>query len=66
MVEYVILNTEIRDILLRNNNFKTIKEVLLHNGFRSMWEKGLDMAMDGRIALSDLIQAVGREEVSKK
>ena len=66
VVEYVILNTEIRDILLRNNNFKTIKEVLLHNGFRSMWEKGLDMAMDGRISLSDLIQAVGREEVSKK
>lgn len=62
VVEYVILNTEIRDALLRNNDFRTINQVLLKNGFRSMWSKGMDMAIEGKIAISDLITTVGREE----
>lgn len=60
IAEYVIFNTEIRDALLHQRSFGEIQEVLKKNNFRSMWEKGIDMAMQGKIELDELIHVVGK------
>ena len=60
IAEYVIFNTEIRDALLHQRSFGEIQEVLRKNNFRSMWEKGIDMAMQGKIELDELIHVVGK------
>ena len=62
VVEFVALNTEIRDTLLHQNSFSSIQTILKKNGFRSMWEKGFELVKAGTISLEDLINTVGREE----
>lgn len=62
VVEFVALNTEIRDTLLHQNSFSSIQKILKKNGFRSMWEKGFELVKAGTISLEDLINTVGREE----
>lgn len=62
IVEYIAFNTEIRDTLLHQDSFMSIKKILKKNGFKSMWEKGFDLAKSGIISLEDLINTVGREE----
>lgn len=62
VVEFVVLNTEIRDTLLHQNSFSSIQKILKKNGFRSMWEKGFELVKAGTISLEDLINTVGREE----
>lgn len=60
IAEYVIFNTEIRDALLHQRSFGEIQEVLRKNKFRSMWEKGINMAAQGKIELDELIHVVGK------
>lgn len=62
VVEYITLNTEIRDTLLHQNSFSSIQRILRKNGFKSMWEKGFELVKGGIISLEDLINTVGREE----
>lgn len=59
IAEYVVFNNEIRDALLGQHSFSSIMEILRKNGFQSMWEKGWQLAIQGEIALDDLIHAVG-------
>lgn len=61
VAEYVIFNMDIRDALLHQRSFNEIKAVLQKNKFRSMWDKGLEMAAQGRIELEELIRVIGRE-----
>lgn len=60
IAEYVIFNTEIRDALLHQRSFGEIQEVLRRNNFRSMWERGIEMAMQGKIEMDELIHVVGK------
>ena len=62
VVEFVVLNTEIRDTLLHQNSFSSIQKILKKNGFKGMWEKGFELVKAGTISLEDLINTVGREE----
>lgn len=62
VVEYVAMNTEIRDTLLTQNSFSSIQKILKKHGFKSMWEKGFELVKAGSISLEDLINTVGREE----
>lgn len=62
VVEYIALNTEIRDTLLHQNSFSNIQKILRKNGFKTMWEKGFELVKAGIISLEDLINTVGREE----
>lgn len=62
VAEYVIFNNDIRDALLSQRSFNEIHGTLRKFGYKTMWEKGLQMALKGEIALSELIRAVGKEE----
>ena len=53
--------TRLRDRLLNQRSFGEIYDVLKTKGYRTMWEKGLDMAVKGQIELGELIHVVGKE-----
>ena len=61
VAEFVVLDTELRDRLLNQRSFGEIYDVLKTKGYRTMWEKGLDMAVKGQIELGELIHVVGKE-----
>lgn len=61
VAEFIELDTELRDALLNQHSFTEIQNVLRKRGFRTMWEKGLDMAVRGQIELDELIHVVGKE-----
>lgn len=59
--EYVIFTPELRDALLKMNDFHTVQTLLKQNGFVSMWAKGLQMAAQGKAELSDVISKIGKD-----
>lgn len=59
--EYVVFDNDIRDSLLHMNDFHSVQEVLLNNGFKSMWQKGIDMVRSGNTELADVIQKIGKD-----
>ena len=62
IAEYVVFNTDIRDALLHQKSFADIQSTLRRFGYKSMWEKGLEMVKHREIELSELIRVVGKEE----
>lgn len=60
VAEYVVLDTELRDSLLNQRRFGEIYDVLRSKGYKTMWEKGLEMAAKGVIELDELIHVVGK------
>lgn len=60
VAEYVVFDTELRDTLLNRRSFGDIYNVLRKKGYRTMWEKGIEMAVNGRIELNELIHVVGK------
>lgn len=61
IAEYITFNTDIRDALMSQNTFAGIQAILKRNGFRTMWEKGMDMVENGYIELDELIRVVGKD-----
>ena len=61
VAEYVVFDMELRDALLNQKSFQEVATLLKSHGFKSMWDKGLFMAMNGWIELRELIQTVGKE-----
>ena len=61
IAEFLEFNMDIRDALLRQPNFSQIKELLDRQGFRSMWQKGMDLVLRGEIELWELIRVLGKE-----
>lgn len=59
--EYVIFDSELRDALLKMNDFHTVQELLKKHGFVSMWTKGLLTAASGQAELSDVIAKIGKD-----
>ena len=62
MAEYVIFNNAIRDALLNQRSFNEIHGTLRDFGYKTMWEKGFQMALNGEIELAELIRVVGKED----
>ena len=58
--EYVIFDNDLRNALLHMDSFDAIPKLLKEHGFKSMWEKGLDLVENGQAELSDVIQKIGR------
>lgn len=61
VAEYIIFDLELRDMLLSEVKFSSIKKILEKKGFRSMWQKGLDMVAAGKTDLRELLRTVGKE-----
>ena len=59
--EYVIFDNDLRNALLHMDSFDAIPKLLKEHGFKSMWEKGLDLVENGQAELSDVIQKIGRD-----
>ena len=59
--EFVVFDTALRDTLLKQQSFSEVKDVLSKRGFKSMWEKGLDMVASGQVELSEIIHIVGKD-----
>ena len=62
VAEYVIFNNALRDALLNQRSFNEIHGTLRDFGYKTMWEKGFQMALNGEIELAELIRVVGKED----
>lgn len=60
--EYVAFNDDIRDAIMHMKSFREIREMLFKHGYKSMWQKGLEMVHDGKIELRELLRKVGKDE----
>lgn len=60
VAEYIIFDTELRDMLLTEVKFSAIQKILAKKGFRSMWQKGLDLVAAGQTDLRELLRTVGK------
>lgn len=63
VAEYVVFDMALRDILLQETRLANIAQALKARGFRSMWEKGLDLVRDGQTDLMEVIRTIGVSEV---
>ena len=61
IAEFLEFDRDIRDGLLRQPNFSEIEELLKQHGFRSIWQKGMDLVIRGEIELWELIRVLGKE-----
>lgn len=59
--EFIIFDNELRNELLHMDSFDAIPKLLKAHGFKSMWEKGLNLVENGQAELSDVIQKIGRD-----
>ena len=62
LAEYVIFDNTLRDALLKDQGFQTVAKILAQHKFTSMWEKGLILAAQGKVALDEIIRVVGKED----
>ena len=62
LAEYVIFDNTLRDALLTEQGFTTVAKILADHHFTSMWEKGLILASQGKVALDEIISVVGKED----
>ena len=60
VAEYVVFDMDLRDALLDQVNFSKIQKILRGHGFRTMWEKGLDMVVNGQTDLMEIIHTIGK------
>lgn len=61
IAEYVAFNNELRDEFLGEIRFGKIEKILKTQGFKSMWDKGLQMAACGKTDLDELFIVIGKE-----
>lgn len=61
IAEFLEFDRDIRDGLLRQPNFSEIEELLKQHGFRSIWQKGMNLVIRGEIELWELIRVLGKE-----
>lgn len=62
LAEYVIFNNALRDAFLHEQGFQTVAKILSDYGFTSMWEKGMSLAAQGKVAIGEIIDVVGKED----
>lgn len=59
--EYIVFDDKIRDALLHQNDFHSVKDLLKEYHFKSMWEKGLALVKSGQAELADVINHIGKD-----
>lgn len=59
--EYIVFDDRIRDALLHQNDFHTVKDLLKSYDFVSMWDKGLFLVKNGEAELADVINHIGKD-----
>ncbi len=59
--EYIVFDDNIRDALLHQNDFHSVKDLLKEYNFKSMWEKGLALVKSGQAELADVINHIGKD-----
>lgn len=59
--EYIVFNDDIRDALISQNDFHSVRDMLKQNDFQSMWDKGLKLVHNGKASLSDVISRIGKD-----
>ena len=59
--EYIVFDDRIRDALLHQNDFHSVKELLREYKFKSMWDKGLILVKAGQAELADVINHIGKD-----
>lgn len=61
IAEYVHFDNDLRDIFLNEKlSFKNVYEILKKKGYKSMWEKGLELVANGQSDLEEVISAIGK------
>ena len=61
VAEYVVFDTELRDALYNQQSFREVTTILQDRNFKTMWDKGLFMAMNGWVEFKEVIQTIGRD-----
>lgn len=61
VAEYIEITDELRDDLMSAAGFRKTKESLKKANFKSMWEKGLDLALHGKVELGEIIRVIGHD-----
>lgn len=59
--EYIVFDDKIRDALLHQNDFHSVKDLLKEYNFKSMWDKGLALVKSGQAELADVINHIGKD-----
>ena len=59
--EYIVFDDAIRDALLHQNDFHSVKELLKTYDFKTMWEKGLVLVKKGQAEIGDVINRIGKD-----
>lgn len=59
--EYIVFDDRIRDALLHQNDFHSVKDLLKTYNFMSMWDKGLILVREGQAELADVINHIGKD-----
>lgn len=63
IAEFLYFDNETRDFLSRDRDIReTLSFLKEKKGFRSMWEKGLEMVKEGDITLESLVKVLDRNE----
>lgn len=57
--EIIVFDDDFKEFLLHEEGYSKIFEYLKKQGFRTMWEKGLDLVKKGEVEISELINVVG-------
>ena len=60
VAEFVVFNLQLRDFLRSDYSFVEVQEELRKYGFRSMWEKAIDLVADGRVDLDEIVRVIGK------
>lgn len=60
VAEYILFDDDLRDALLRLHSFREIQDVLQRRGYRTMWEKGMELVMQGSVELNEIINVIGK------
>ena len=61
--EIIVFDDSFKEFLMHEEGYAKILEYLKNKGFRQMWEKGLDLVMQGQVEISELINVVGSNKI---
>lgn len=60
VAEYLVFDLAFRDFLRKKPSLLAVQDEIRRRGFRSMWDKGLDLVAEGRVDLDEIIRVIGK------
>lgn len=61
VAEFIELTDELRDSWMKTSGFMERKLSLKKANFKSMWEKGIDLALHGQVEIGEIIRVIGHD-----